>query len=157
MSNEENNFISEQQIMSTSVPDEECLPHLHVVTYRKNYTLHNLRELPLKNISDSYISEHSEDIKSGYAKCVAFLRLFMGGDRHTAEYLLLGLISSVYKRENGLLIGDLNLNVSGLTPARARLICEFVQAVNPLVCRFDASVESLSETRFIPRKNYDTN
>ena len=83
MANEdlENNFISEQQIMATAVPDEESLPHLHVMTYRKNYTLHNLRELPLRNITDSYISEHSEDIKSAYAKCVAFLRLFMGGDR----------------------------------------------------------------------------
>ena len=26
-----------------------------------------------------------------------------------------------------------------------------------MVCRFDATVESLSNTRFTPRKNYDTN
>ena len=29
--------------------------------------------------------------------------------------------------------------------------------MNPFVCRFDATINSLSETRFTPRKNYDTN
>jgi len=101
--------------VASAVPNEDCLPHLHVVTYRKSYSLHNLKELPLRSISDSYISEHSEDLKGAYAKCVAFLRLFMGGDRLAAEYLLLGLISRVYRREVGLMIGDLNINVSGLT------------------------------------------
>lgn len=66
-------------------------------------------------------------------------------------------MSRTYRREGGLLIGDLNINLSGLTQEQASLICEFVQAVNPLVCRFDATVESLSKTRFTPRKNYDTN
>ena len=54
-------------------------------------------------------------------------------------------------------MGDLNINLSGLTPEQGALICEFVQAVNPLVCRFDATVESLSKTQFTPRKNQDTN
>lgn len=67
------------------------------------------------------------------------------------------MISRTYRREPGLLIGDLNVNISGVTEAQANLICHFIRLTNPLVARFDATVESLSETRFIPRKNYDTN
>lgn len=70
---------------------------------------------------------------------------------------MMSLVSRTYRREGALLIGDLNVNLSGVTPDQASLICEFVQAVNPLVCRFDATVDSLSQTRFTPRKNYDTN
>ena len=144
-------------MMATTVPNEACLPHLHVVTYRKNYALNNLKALPLKSINDTYISEHSDDFKSAYAKCVALFTLFMSGDKVAAEYLLLSLVSRVYRREGAMLIGDLNINVSGLNTEQASLICKFVQAVNPLVCRFDASVDALSEMRFTPRKNYDTN
>lgn len=143
--------------MATVVPNEDCLPHLHVITYRKNHAVNTLRELPLKNVTDNYVSLHQESLQGAYAKSVALLKLFLNNDKFAAEWLLLSLMSRTYRRENALLIGDLNINISGLNPEQAALICEFVQGVNPMVCRFDASVESLSETRFTPRKNYDTN
>jgi len=70
--------------------------------------------------------------------------MFLSNDKHAAEYLMMSLVSRTYRREGALLIGDLNVNLSGVTPDQASLICEFVQAVNPLVCRFDATVDSLS-------------
>ena len=83
--------------------------------------------------------------------------MFLANDAHAASYLLLSLLSRTFRRETGLLLGDLNINLSGVNPEQAALICDFVQAIYPLVCRFDADVESLSSTRFTPRKNYDTN
>ena len=157
MSHEEENIIPAEQMLSTAVPNEDCLPHLHVITYRKNHPLNTLRELPLRKISEEYVTQNQESLSGAYAKAVAFLKLFMNNDRQAAEYTLLSLMSRTYRREGSLLIGDLNINLSNLTPEQGALICEFVQAVNPLVCRFDATVESLSETRFTPRKNYDTN
>ena len=153
----EGHFISGEQMWQTGVPDEACLPHLHVITYRKNYPVNTLAELPLKNISDNYVAEHQEELSGAYAKILAFLRLFLGGDRIAAEYLLLSLVSRIYRREGGLTIGALNINLNGVSPEQAALICEFVQAVNPLVCRFDATIQSLSEQRFMPAKNHDSN
>ena len=64
----EENIISGDQMLATTVPNEECLPHLHVITYRKNYALNTLTELPLKKITDNYISEHKESLTGAYQK-----------------------------------------------------------------------------------------
>jgi hypothetical protein len=52
--------------------------------------------------------------------------MFMSNDKHAAEYALLSLISRTYRREGALLIGDLNVNISGINPEQANLFCEFV-------------------------------
>ena len=119
--------------------------------------MNTLAELPLKNISDNYVVEHQEELSGAYAKILAFLKIFLGNDSVAAEYLLLSLVSRIYRREGGLTIGALNINLNGVSPEQAALICEFVQAVTPLVCRFDATIQSLSEQRFMPAKNHDTN
>ena len=69
----------------------------------------------------------------------------------------MSLLSRTYRREPGLLIGTLNVNLSGVTPDQADLLCQFIQLVYPIVARFDATVDSLSSIRFTPHKNYDTN
>ena len=107
--------------------------------------MNTLAELPLKNISDNYVVEHQEELSGAYAKILAFLKIFLGNDSVAAEYLLLSLVSRIYRREGGLTIGALNINLNGVSPEQAALICEFVQAVTPLVCRFDATIQSLSE------------
>ena len=52
---EEQNIIPPEQMMATVVPNEDCLPHLHVITYRKNHAINTLRELPLKKVTDNYL------------------------------------------------------------------------------------------------------
>jgi Mini-chromosome maintenance replisome factor len=49
------------------------------------------------------------------SKIKAVLALILGGDKITAEYCLLSLISRVYKKEGAFLIGNLPLNISGIT------------------------------------------
>ncbi len=116
MTNEEQNIVSAEQMAATAVPNEECLPHLHVVTYRKNYPVNTLSQLPASKISENYVAEHQSQIISAYQKCMAFLKMFMSNDKQAAEYALMSLISRTYRREGALLIGDINVNISGITP-----------------------------------------
>ena len=59
---EEDNIQTTEQMFYSTVPNEENLPHLHVITYRKNYALNTLRELPLKNIGEDYINQNQESL-----------------------------------------------------------------------------------------------
>ena len=68
-------------MLATAVPNEDCLPHLHVIVYRKNHALNTLRELPLKKISGEYVAQNQESLMGAYAKAVAFLKLFMNNDK----------------------------------------------------------------------------
>lgn len=56
-----------------------------------------------------------------------------------------------------MLIGDLNINLSGVSSGQAQLLKEFLSAICPLVCNFSATIDSLSNIKFTPKKNYDTN
>lgn len=56
-----------------------------------------------------------------------------------------------------MLIGDLNINLSGVGPEQAALPKDFLSAIYPLVCNFTATLDSLSNVKFTPKKNYDTN
>jgi len=58
MTNEEQNIVSAEQMAATAVPNEDCLPHLHVVTYRKNYAINTLKQLPQSSISENYVTEN---------------------------------------------------------------------------------------------------
>lgn len=49
------------------------------------------------------------------AKIKAVLSLILGGDKYAAEYCLVSLISRVYKKEGSFLIGNLPLNITGLS------------------------------------------
>ncbi len=46
---------------------------------------------------------------------MAFLKMFMSNDKQAAEYALMSLISRTYRREGALLIGDINVNISGIS------------------------------------------
>ena len=85
------------------------------------------------------------------------LRLILNNDKHAAEFALLSLISRVHKREGAMLLGELNINLSGVAPEQAQLLREFLCAICPLVCNFTATIDSLSNVKFTPKKNYDTN
>ena len=61
------------------------------------------------------------------------------------------------KREGGLLIGDININLTGVRPEQVAMLKDFISAIYPLVCHFTATLDALSNVRFTPKKNYDTN
>ena len=127
------------------------MAHLHVITYRKNYLTYQ----PESN--QELISDKSEEIESAFDKLVAILALILNKDKMAAQYLALSLVSRVYNRSTGLLIGDLNINLSGVSREQASLLKELIGAIHPLACMFDCTLGSLSRTRFTPTKNCNAN
>jgi len=47
------------------------------------------------------------------------LKLIFGGDKLAADYAFLGIVSKVYLRDTGLLIGGVQPNISGVSKLRA--------------------------------------
>ena len=87
---------------------------------------------------------------------MAVLRLILG-DRVAADFVFLGIVSKVYLRETGLLIGGVQPNIAGISQAQAGLLGKFLQAITPFVEVFQSTTESLSNMVFASKKNYDTN
>jgi hypothetical protein len=83
--------------------------------------------------------------------------LIFGGDKITAEYCLVNLISRVYHKKGALSIGNVPLNITGLSADQVEILKIFLQEILPLFSMFDATIESLSETIWQPKKDYDTN
>ncbi len=87
-------------------------------------------------MSANYIKEHSQQIKEARDKVSAVLKLILGGDRLAADFAFLGIISRVYLRETGLLIGGVQPNIAGISKLRAKLFAQFVEAITPFVYVF---------------------
>lgn len=139
------------------VPNEDKLPQLHAITYRRNYIFNSIKELPKSKVTKDFIKEHSQTIKEAKDKLLAVLKMIFAGDKLAAEFAFLGLISRVYKRETGLLIGGVQPNISGISKQRAQLFSNFVEAVMPFVSILKSTTDALSNMVFSSKKNYDTN
>ena len=109
----------EEEELALAVPNEDKLPQLHVITYRRNYIFKNIKQLPFCKVSNSLVKEHSIVIKEAKDKVVAVLKMILNNDKLAADYAFLALISRVYKRETGLLIGGIHPNISGISKERA--------------------------------------
>jgi len=48
-------------------------------------------------------------------KALAILKLILG-DTEAAEYLLISILSRVHTRSSGLILGNVPLNISGVSP-----------------------------------------
>lgn len=55
------------------------------------------------------------------------------------------------------MIGNIAVNITNLTEQQSELIQRFLFEILPLVTIFTATTESLSETLFSPKKNYEKN
>ena len=75
----------------------------------------------------------------------------------TAEYCLVNLISRVYHTEGTLHIGNVPLNITGLDNNHSSILVQFLKEILPLFSVFESTTDSLSETMWQPKKNYDTN
>lgn len=65
---------------------------------------------------DTLILDNSLKIKEAKEKAVAILKLILGGDEVAAEYLLVSVLSRVHTRQSGLILGNVPLNLSGVSP-----------------------------------------
>lgn len=79
-------------------------------------------------------------------KIMAVLSLIFGGDKVTAEYCLVNLISRVYHTEGTLHIGNVPINITGVESSQSSVLQLFLGEILPLFSVFEATIESLSET-----------
>ena len=159
------------------IPDEDKVPQLHAITSRKMAVLQcpdlmrycdvekdvlnnmfNQEQDPASQVSDSYLANLSQELFQSGQKAHAILKLILKGDEMATSFLLFNLISKVYQRSpEGLALGHLNINLTSVTPEQAKYIKMFLSKVLPVQMNLNLTIESLSEMRFQPRKNYDTN
>jgi len=118
----------------------------------------NQEEDPASQVSDSYPANLSQELFQSGQKAHAILKLILNGDEMATSFLLFNLISKVYQRSpEGLALGHLNINLTSMTPQQAKYVKLFLSKVLPVHMNLNLTIESLSEMRFQPRKNYDTN
>lgn len=53
-------------------------------------------------------------MKEAKEKILAVLTLILKGDKLAADYLLISLVSRVYNRQTGMLLGNVPVNISNL-------------------------------------------
>lgn len=103
------------------------------------------------------LTDKSQFVREAKEKAIFILSLILGNDKEAAEYLLLSLLSRVHKRETGLILGNIPLNVSNVTPKQASLLGKFLSQVCALFVSFKSTLDSLTKSKFGSRKNIDTN
>jgi hypothetical protein len=97
------------------VPNADCMPHIHVLASSPNHALTHLPQLPVSKASETYVKENSQRLGEAGQKLCAVLTLILNGDKVAAKYLMACLISRVYNRKGGILLGDLACNISGIS------------------------------------------
>lgn len=69
----------------------------------------------MSQISDSFFAENSVKVEEAFKKIVAIFKLILNGDEVAANYLVIALISRVFKREGSFILGNVNINVDGVS------------------------------------------
>jgi len=153
----------------TGIPNEDKLPHLHVISVKRNTIFQNQHlqaelgvELGTLKQPEAMQSLHESRLKQEFfktsQKLKAILKLVFRGDELAADYALLNMISKVHVRSiDGIPLGHLNVNISGLSTEQAKQVQRLLTQVMPLQINFQINTQSLSEVRLQPKKNYDTN
>lgn len=103
------------------------------------------------------MTDHANDISEARDKLLAVLKLILNNDQVAADYVLLNLLSRVHTRKDGLLLGNFAINLSNVSPQKSKLLTRLIEELMPLSLYFKLSLDSLQNTNFTPKKNYDTN
>ena len=78
--------------------------------------------MPHSEATGTFIKENSQLLSESSQKIKAVLSLILGQDKQAAEYVLISLISRVYKKEAAFLIGNLPLNLTSVPQKSAKLL-----------------------------------
>jgi hypothetical protein len=89
---------------------------------------------------------------------LAIFKLILKGDEVASSYLLYNLLAKVYqKTPEGMPMGHFNINISGMNSTQSKQIQGLLSHILAIQLNLVITTESLTEMRFQPRKNYDTN
>jgi len=71
--------------------------------------------------------------------------------------VLLSILARVHTRQDTFLLGNVSLNLTGVSCLQARHLSKFLSAILPFLAHVPVTIDTLETKRFSPRKNYDTN
>lgn len=130
-------------------------------------TIHSIfiKELPHSNpllLDTTDPMEHysGEEIRKDLMKV---LTQFMFGDETAADYVLCHLISNVYARVSGEVLGKFSLNLTcssvpkELLSDHVKKFYNLIELLLPNSCYLPLTIENLNTKSFVPKKDYTTN
>lgn len=141
----------------TGIPNESQLPHLHAISFRRNLSLNTNLVLPKAHANETLVKNAHEQLSETREKILSVLKMIIGGDLVSAEYLLMCLISKVHTRKDAFILGNLSLNLSNMGFMQGRYLTQFIKAITPFAMYLPLSIDTLESKKFSPKKNYDTN
>lgn len=141
----------------TNIPNEQFLPSLHAITFRRNLSINSNSVVKKSEISQKIVEKLSENFKEVREKIIAVFKLILNGDSFSAEYLLLSLLSRVHTRNDGFILGNVSINMTNLTPTQSRTLSTFLKSITPFTLYFPMTLDNLDSKNLSPKKNYDTN
>ncbi|XP_046885023.1 mini-chromosome maintenance complex-binding protein [Hypomesus transpacificus] len=138
-------------------PPASLVPRLHVLFAKR--LQHNNPLLPSAPLEDNSTVLSSSEMTSVRAELLAYLTHILLGDGLAAEYLILHLISSVYRRRDVLPLGKFSLNLSGCptTSPFTEKLYTVIQQLVPCSYRLGMSLQNMNRLRLVPRKDYVAN
>lgn len=108
--------------------------------------------------SGTYLKDLNSELENAQKKLLAIFKLIFKGDEVQSAYLLYNLLAKVHQKSpEGMPMGHFNVNISGLNSIQAKQIQDLLKTVLAIQLNLVITTESLTEMRFQPRKNYDTN
>jgi len=140
-------------------PPSSVVPRLHCILYRKLSNpelIFSAQEIPRALFSVK------SDITMLRQQLVNYISSALGDDAITAEYLLLSMMSRVYRRDYCAL-GKLVLNITGCpeepsqTASFRTIISSLLSSLVPKSHMISLTIPSLCEDSFYPHKDYVTN
>ena len=142
----------------SGIPNENLIPHLHAITSRKMVVLQSPDLMSYCKVNKDLLHESKQDLFASQQKLLAIFKLILKGDTLSSNYLLLNLLAQVNQRTpEGMALGQLCINISGVNSEQAAQISAILKLILPLQLSMKITTDSLSEMRFQPSKNYDTN
>ncbi|KAF4791181.1 minichromosome maintenance complex binding protein [Turdus rufiventris] len=147
----------EQRVHS---PPASLVPRIHVILAQKLQHINPLLPACLnEEESKTFVSNFMSELSPVRAELLGFLTHALLGDSLAAEYLILHLISTVYARRDVLPLGKFTVNLSGCPRSSAftEHLYRLIQQLVPASYHLRMSIESMNQSRFIPRKDYTAN
>lgn len=158
--NENNNSVSNGVVLESDFEPANDFPHklvprVHVKTLRKMSHINPL--LPELVSRDTL---NLNNIRLARARLSTILTQLLGNDTLASEYLILSLISRIYRKKDVTTLGQLPIGIMGVKPEMKFLIDKLYEIISKITTHshfIDMSIANLNNLSFTPRKDHDNN
>ncbi|OQR66273.1 mini-chromosome maintenance complex-binding protein-like [Tropilaelaps mercedesae] len=138
-------------------PPTSVIPRIHAVFCKKIFHQNPLLGYHIEEENAILRRRMLEEAPKWRNELMSILTQALLGDEHTAEYVLLHLISRVYIRHDVLPLGKFSLNLRNANAEHAKLLAQLFSQLLVKSHLVEMSLEFLNGTKFIPSKDYDLN